>query len=184
LPSENGGSTILSYNLQWDNGNGVVNVNLVGYSTPYLHPYFTVISGVTAGALYNFKYRARNVYGWGDFSDEVTLKAARQPEQMLPVQTLIENNFVKISWDYPNDNSDTVNEYEVLIRESDLNTYKSEILYCDGRSQAIIQKRYCLIPMTVLRAAPYSLQFQNYLAVKIRAKNALGWGLYSDLNSL
>jgi hypothetical protein len=74
---ENGGSEILSYNLQWDAGNGLVNVNLVGWSTPYLHSSFIVTSGVTAGALYKFKYRARNVYGWGPFSEEVTIKAAR-----------------------------------------------------------------------------------------------------------
>jgi len=74
---ENGGSEILSYNLQWDEGNGLVNVNLVGWSTPYLHPYFIVTSGVTAGGFYKFQYRARNIYGWGPFSDVVTIKAAR-----------------------------------------------------------------------------------------------------------
>lgn len=93
-----------------------MNVNLVGWSTPYLHPSFIVTSGVTAGALYKFKYRARNVYGWGPFSEEVTIKAARQPEQMLPIETVIENNFVKVSWEYPTDNSDTVSEYEILVR--------------------------------------------------------------------
>jgi len=52
-------------------------VNLAGYSSVYLHSYLTVTSGVTAGALYGFRYRAKNVYGWGDFSDSVTIKAAR-----------------------------------------------------------------------------------------------------------
>jgi hypothetical protein len=80
LDTENGGSQILSYNLQWDAGNGVVNVNLEGYSTAYLHSDLIVTSGVSAGTLYKFRYRARNVYGWGDFSEEVTIKAARQPE--------------------------------------------------------------------------------------------------------
>ena len=77
LDTQNGGSAILSYNLQWNAGSGEVNVNLAGYSTAYLHSFLTVTSGVTAGALYNFRYRARNVYGWGEFSDQVTIKAAR-----------------------------------------------------------------------------------------------------------
>jgi len=77
LDIQNGGSAILSYNLQWNAGSGEVNVNLAGYSTAYLHSFLTVTSGVTAGALYNFRYRARNVYGWGEFSDQVTIKAAR-----------------------------------------------------------------------------------------------------------
>ena len=65
-----------------------------------------------------------------------------------------------------------------------MQTFTPEVLHCDGRSQAIVQKRYCLITMTVLRDAPYSLVFQDYVMVKIRAKNALGWSIYSDLNAL
>ncbi len=57
---------------------------------------------------------------------------------MLPVDTVIENNFVKISWEYPNDNSDTATEYEILVRQSDDTTFTPEVLHCDGRSQAIV----------------------------------------------
>ena len=42
---------------------------------------------------------------------------------MSPVTTLIENIYVKISWDYPVDNSDTVTEYEILIRKGDLTNF-------------------------------------------------------------
>ena len=38
--------------------------------------------------------------------------------------------------------------------------------------------------MTILRDSPYSLEFQDYVMVKIRSKNALGWSIYSDLNAL
>jgi len=63
--------------LQWDAGNGEVDVNLVGWSTPYLHSSLIVTSGVTAGAFYKFQYRAKNIYGWGPFSEVVIIKAAR-----------------------------------------------------------------------------------------------------------
>lgn len=68
----------------------------------------TISSGIVAGTVYKFKYRASNVLGWGEFSDEVTIKAAKEPEQMNTVSTLIENTFVKIYWDYPNDNYDSI----------------------------------------------------------------------------
>jgi len=42
---------------------------------------------------------------------------------MLPVVTVIENSFVKIAWQYPNDNSDTVVEYEILIRQGDMKIF-------------------------------------------------------------
>jgi len=103
---------------------------------------------------------------------------------MLSVVTVIENSFVKIAWQYPNDNSDTVVEYEILIRQGDMKTFTPQLLYCDGRSAAIVQKLYCLVPMSTLRAEPYSLKFKDYVFAKIKAKNALGWSPYSDLNSM
>jgi len=36
--------------------------------------------------------------------------------------------------------------------------------------------------MSTLRASPYTLKFKDYVFAKIRAKNALGWSPYSDLN--
>jgi len=63
-----------------------------------------------------------------------------------------------------------------------MTTFSSQLLYCDGRSPAIVQKQYCLVPMSTLRASPYSLKFKDYVFAKIRAKNALGWSPYSDLN--
>ena len=112
------------------------------------------------------------------------IKAGSVPGQMDTVTTEIENIYVKIAWDYPVDNSDSVTEYEILIRQSDQATFSSELIHCDGRSSAVVQKQYCHVPMLILRTAPFSLQFQDYIVVKIRAKNSIGWGLYSDLNNL
>ena len=50
LPPTNGDSDILSYNLQWDAGTGgSVNINVVGYSVPYMQSSYVITSGVTAG---------------------------------------------------------------------------------------------------------------------------------------
>lgn len=183
-PNNNGGSEILSYNLRWDSGSGV-EVDLVGYSTPYLHNYLTVTSGVTAGGLYVFRYRAKNMYGWGPFSEPVTLKAARQPEQITPPPvTVIENSYVKITWDYPEDNADSVVEYEILLRGGDYAKFFLETTFCDGKNPAVVLMRYCHVPMTTLRAEPFNLKFQDYIVVKVRARNALGWSVYSELNDL
>lgn len=78
---------------------------------------------------------------------------------MTKPTTVIDNIYVKIAWDYPTDNSDTVTEYEILIRQSDMTTFSADLSECDGKSTAIVQKKYCHVPMTVLRASPFSLQF-------------------------
>lgn len=67
-----GNSAILSYGMQWDAG--VTNgpwINLVGYSSNSMLTSFTVTQGVVAGVVYNFRVQARNVYGWGPFSQTV-----------------------------------------------------------------------------------------------------------------
>lgn len=58
-----GNSAILSYDLYWDNGSGTINIEL----TDSLVTSYTV-SGLTGGATYLFKVRARNIYGYGAFS--------------------------------------------------------------------------------------------------------------------
>lgn len=79
---DNGGSTILSYHLVWDYGTGTTSYEVVGYSsyftsttTTLQSPSFTIVAGTS----YKFKYRAYNLYGWGDYSDEVIIKAAAVP---------------------------------------------------------------------------------------------------------
>ncbi len=69
-----GNSDILSYSLYWDNGSGTSNIEL----TDSLVTSYTV-SGLTGGATYLFKVRARNVYGYGTFSSELTFVPSDVP---------------------------------------------------------------------------------------------------------
>lgn len=81
ISPDNGDSTILSYSLEWDEGtNGVSWTVLVGLSTASTATTYTLSSGVTTGDEYLFRVRARNAFGWGSYSSEVTLKAAEKPD--------------------------------------------------------------------------------------------------------
>ena len=103
---DNGGSDVLSYNLQWDAGIEGQFVELVGQSNTYLSLFYTVTSavdGLTPGLAYTFRYRAKNIYGWGPFSNEATFLAAAIPLTADPVRTTIENLYIKISWNQPDD---------------------------------------------------------------------------------
>ena len=70
--NDDGGAPILSYDVQWDIlEKGNINTELVGYSIPYLLLNYLVTNsneGIIPGVLYQFRYRARNKYGWGAYS--------------------------------------------------------------------------------------------------------------------
>lgn len=43
------------------------------------------VEGLTPGLAYSFRYRARNIYGWGPLSDSATFLAAAVPLTADPV---------------------------------------------------------------------------------------------------
>lgn len=62
-----GGTAIVSYELSWDSGtNGGTWTALKGYASPDTAVTYTE-SSVTAGSTYQFKLRAQNALGWGDY---------------------------------------------------------------------------------------------------------------------
>ena len=77
--TQTGGSAITSYNLQF-NGGGTGNIytTLIGEVPLNLVKTFTK-NGLTANTQYKFRYRVNNKYGWGPFSDPVTILAATLP---------------------------------------------------------------------------------------------------------
>ena len=78
VPS-NGGSAIISYELQMDDGLSGEFSSIVGYSVNSLLTAYTVTSGIVKGREYRFRYRVRNSIGWSDFSDESAILAATIP---------------------------------------------------------------------------------------------------------
>lgn len=71
-----------------------------------------------------------------------------------------------------------------MIRQSDGSTYTEETNYCDASTATIIADKYCLVPMTVLRASPYSLSYGTLVVAEVQAYNAKGWGALSIANTV
>ena len=72
--TNNGGSPITNYEIQYDDG------NLGPFRSVFqLSPTFTLFSNVTSAATYRFRYRATNFNGWGPFSDMAYILAATVP---------------------------------------------------------------------------------------------------------
>jgi hypothetical protein len=78
-----GGSTILSLNLQWDGATGGVTwTTLIGespYSTTDSYTVTLAQDGSNEGLTYRFRVRALNIHGWSDTSEWALILAADVP---------------------------------------------------------------------------------------------------------
>lgn len=76
---DDGGSPLVSYEVQMDDGLGGDFVSLSGKDLNTLVTHLTVTQGIKKGRVHRFRYRAKNAVGWGDFSDEASILAANVP---------------------------------------------------------------------------------------------------------
>jgi hypothetical protein len=109
-----GGSPVLSLHLQWDQGKGVWS-SLIG-GTSYSKLTSFIVTGLTPGKWYQFRYRANNDFGWGAYSDPVSVQAATLPDKIPPVSTAIVGKNVRISWDLTYDRASSIQRYTITIR--------------------------------------------------------------------
>lgn len=105
-----GGSQITSYSLEWDSGTGVAFTPVVGYDSNNIVMTYTFDS-LTKGAVYEFKYRVRNIYGWSPYSDVIQQIAAKKPD--VPVAPLTSNTqtSVTVTWTLPYNGGATVSSF-------------------------------------------------------------------------
>jgi hypothetical protein len=62
-------------------------------------------------------------------------------------------------------------------------SFETETTYCDGASSAVFSGLSCLIPVSVLTAAPFSLTAGDVVQAVVEAHNARGWGPASVENA-
>lgn len=85
--SSNGGCSIITFEVQQDNGRGGLFISKVGNQQPYLKRFYKA-TGLQKGLTYRFRYRAKNCQGWGPFSPELYVLAATVPHQPLALKVL------------------------------------------------------------------------------------------------
>jgi len=85
--------------------------------TDYTGLTHTQTSSVDEGDSYQFKVRAKNIWGWSAFSPVLTVVAAHKPDTMVTVTTAIVSSTgaVRITWTAPEENGDAITGYNILI---------------------------------------------------------------------
>jgi hypothetical protein len=171
---EIGGSTVDSYRLERSFGSSGIWEIIQGDPVPSLNLEIS-ISGHTLGETYHFRASAGNIHSWGAYSDILTVVATTVPEKPDPTVITIENTDFKISWTPPDDNYGAITKYIITIRQAE-GAYSEELTYCDGTDTTIVAQAFCIVPGSVLRAAPYSLTFDTLVQAKLIACNLNGCG--------
>mmetsp|Transcript_9440 Transcript_9440/g.8971 ORF Transcript_9440/g.8971 Transcript_9440/m.8971 type:complete len:317 (+) Transcript_9440:887-1837(+) len=139
------------------------------------------VTGLTPGTTYQFKVRAKNIYGYGDFSGVISALASSVPDTMAAPVVTVAAGEVKVDFVVPDDGFVAIDYYHVQILDKNTDTMVEELTNCDGADSDVISDTYCTIPMTDL-IANEGYAAGDLLQAHIRAHNALGWGEYSALN--
>ena len=114
--NEQRGAPIISYNLQWDLGNfGLQWYDLIGDITDYLETSYIVSSGISSAVYYKFKVRARNKWGWGQWSQIVSIRASTWPTVVAKPLTSIElsTGNVLLTWIAPLHRGSPIDKYVI-----------------------------------------------------------------------
>lgn len=179
-----GGSTISSYNLEWNQGSGTQFVEVTG-ETSDSESRLVPVGPLTEGQTYTFRYRVKNIHGWSpEYSPEVEIMAAEKPSAPATPTTGIQGTSAAITWVAPSANGSPILSYLIEIQGSD-GSWNQDTVYCDGADQTVISSTACSIPLTKLTdtAGDFSLALGSLVAVRVSAINVLGTGVASAANS-
>ena len=80
---------------------------------------------------------------------------------------------MEVSWIAPYDSASPILSYLIYIRHADEVSYSLELSHCDGNEQTIVDTQSCIIPISVIRDAPFYLEWGTSVFAKIVAKNAV-----------
>lgn len=97
--------SITDYVLEWDAGSGTWATHLTTSTTT------ATSSGLTGGESYAYRVTARNKYGAGSYSAEISVLAAEAPDTPAAATTVDATIYVKIAWTAPSSNHATIDAY-------------------------------------------------------------------------
>lgn len=141
---------------------------------------FILTSDIERGVVYSFKVRAKNIHGWGEWSDQTQIKAAGPP--YLSPQCMTENKIdgtILLSWYNPDNNSEDLTSQEIEIQ-----TYDGDFLPDPTNCPTLdLKVQDCTFTMSMLTSTPYNLVFGDLVVARARTTNFYGTSQWSQLNT-
>lgn len=114
---QNGNSPVTSYSLEYDAGtDGKVWSALCGYLTDFAGFQFKVTENIERGKYLQFRLRARNMWGWGQYSQITQIQAATRPLQATNlVASVSESGNFRVEWSLADDQGSALTETTLQI---------------------------------------------------------------------
>jgi hypothetical protein len=87
-----------------DDGAGGTFVEVVGFTEKHTLNSVLITNGIVSGSTYRLKYRAKNIHGWGSFSEAAYILAATVPSAPVgepQTKVLTDETDVTIAWQAP-----------------------------------------------------------------------------------
>lgn len=173
--ASNGGTAIIDYLIQYAEVSAEFETLEVAVTTKS----YTATS-LTAGLTYKFKVQARNSFGYSAFSTQVEILAAQVPDKPDAPVTTFNGDTVTVDWTEPFTGGFEITAYRIYFAQSDTTTYSYELNGCDGTDPTIRDARTCTVLVSVLRDAPFNLEWGTSIYSKVDAINAYGISELSD----
>jgi hypothetical protein len=124
--------------------------------------------------------RARNIYGFGEFSEIEVIIASTHPDRPNIVTTVTDGLKVLVSFDEPPANGEPISLYTIEFYSRDGFFYQST--ECDQSLVLSMQKLNCEATFTMMRQAPFFLELGDLIEVRAKATNNIGESAFSQIN--
>ena len=175
----NGGSKILGHDLWRDDGAGGDLSSLYGAAAAFqsnLALTFTDFD-VVKGTTYRYMYRARNVNGWGDFSEVAYLFAASVPAQpRAPSLVSVDDDEISLRLYTSEDTGgNDLLAYELWIDAGDTNTAFSLVTSYSGSLSSLAH---------AVSASSDSLTPGLFYSFQFRSQNQVGYSEFSAITRI
>ena len=108
------------------------------------------MTGLAPELTYNFKIRARNIYGYGPFSGIASINTTDKPYAMDPVNTVQSGTNIVLSWTAPQSGGEPINSYQVLLYIPSTNSFVEDLTYCDASQNPAKTNLNCTFDMNYL----------------------------------
>jgi hypothetical protein len=112
-----------------------------------------MVASLTPGTQYKFRLRARNTFGFGAYSNILTMIPAGPPSTPDPVTATIDNVYVRFSWAAPASNGAAISNYFLWILKIDGFSLAKSASCDTSVDPLIVTNRECLVPMSELTSS-------------------------------
>jgi hypothetical protein len=99
---------------------------------------------------------------------------ASLPDTPQNVETVLNGDYIDVSWDIPSDGGSAITNYLIKVRGNDGVTYWRELTGCEGISPVTVAFGKCSIQKENLLSAPFNLAWGDEVHIKVVAETAVG----------